>query len=174
MRCCRLAVLALFVLAVLPYSVAAQRGVLEWSDVTGTVVGSGGQPLVGARVELADGNGLASPVLRVGVTDQAGVYLFPGLPPGQYEVRIVSGLQTLARTPFQLFAGRDSRLRSSASGGDDDDDGGLLALVLSRDVAGIEGLGTPSRASRASVAAVICALTCWFPSATRVANSPLN
>ena len=155
--------------ALVPVQVAAQQGVLQWSDVTGSVVGSSGAPLAGLRVELVEAGGFASPVLRVALTDQQGGYSFLSVPPGGYEARVVSGLQTVSRTAFQVVAGRDSQVPGVAS---------LLSaitpLVSSRDVLGLEGLGRPNRSSRASVAAIICALTCWFPSATRVSRSPLD
>src|ERR1043165_2911548 len=82
---------AFFVVAATAASLYAQ------SANTGTLIGTATDPsgavVPGARVELKD---LSTNVMRTALTNGAGQYSFPGVPPGTYSVRA-------SATGFQEF-----------------------------------------------------------------------
>jgi hypothetical protein len=105
-----LAVLAMLLLA----SVSAFAQSTTTGALTGTVT-SDGAPLPGATVTVTSPQAQGS---RTAVSDANGNYNIPGLPPGDYTVRVeLQGLQTVTRTTRVTLAGTtrvDADLRVSA------------------------------------------------------------
>jgi hypothetical protein len=94
-------VLALGLVAVLSIAASAQ---LPTSTVNGTVTDPQGATVVGARVSVTSS---ATGVSREAVTDTGGRYAVPGLPPGDYLVRVsASGFGTSVIKDLHLDVGR--------------------------------------------------------------------
>src|SRR5262245_3551199 len=88
MTCFRLGVVFLFALA-LPTPVWPQA---SNSTVRGSVADSQGAVIPNARVKLTN---TATGVVRDSITNNAGIYVFPGVIPGPYRVRVEQpGFQT--------------------------------------------------------------------------------
>src|SRR5713226_8487926 len=94
-------VLGLGLVAVLCIAVSAQ---LPTSTVNGTVTDPQGAAVVGAKVSITSS---ATGVSREAVTDTGGRYAVPGLPPGDYLVRVsASGFATSEIKDLRLDVGR--------------------------------------------------------------------
>src|SRR6266849_305113 len=94
-------VLGLGLVAVLCIAVSSQ---LPTSTVNGTVTDPQGAAVVGAKVSITSS---ATGVSREAVTDTGGRYAVPGLPPGDYLVRVsASGFATSEIKDLRLDVGR--------------------------------------------------------------------
>ncbi len=103
MRARIFAALMAVLLVSLPAAAQEQRGSIE-----GTVKDSSGAVLPGATV-VAKGSAL--PAGTATVTDTQGVYRFPGLPPGQYEVSAeLQGFTPAKATNVEIFLGQIKRI----------------------------------------------------------------
>ena len=80
MRIMRPALVALFALG-LPACLQAQT----FGEITGEIRDSSGAVVTDAGVTVTN---RATNVTRTGVTNESGVYSFPSLPPGLYELRV--------------------------------------------------------------------------------------
>lgn len=105
-------------LAVLAMMLLASVSVFAQSTTTGALTGtvtSDGAPLPGATITATSPQAQGS---RTAVSDANGNYNIPGLPPGDYTVRVeLQGLQTVTRTARVTLAGTtrvDANLRVSA------------------------------------------------------------
>jgi outer membrane receptor protein involved in Fe transport len=105
-------------LAVLAMMLLASVGVFAQSTTTGALTGtvtSDGAPLPGATITVTSPQAQGS---RTAISDANGNYNIPGLPPGDYTVRVeLQGLQPVTRTARVTLAGTsrvDADLRVSA------------------------------------------------------------
>ena len=101
----RLLVLAASCVGAKPPSVSAQ---VAAGAITGLVKDQGGTPTPGATISVTE---VRTGRLRVVTTTAGGLYVAPGLPPGEYRVDVeLSGFKTVRREGIRLSTGEQVRV----------------------------------------------------------------
>jgi hypothetical protein len=76
---------------------------ISGGEIRGRIVDSSGAPISGAAVKLLDKNGS---IVATYTTDQDGTYVFTGIQPGRYSVKVVkSGFETETTEEFSINTG---------------------------------------------------------------------
>jgi hypothetical protein len=101
----------LVVVAVGPARAQAPSG-----EISGVVIDASGSPVPGARITLVN---QATNALRVVITNEAGIYVIPAIPPGTYTLKAeLSGFRSVERRDIELQVGSANRIPITLEVGD--------------------------------------------------------
>ena len=118
MRVARVLFLRWSVLAALCVAGGSQSvfGQVAGGEITGVVKDQGGVPTPGATITVTD---VRTGRLRVVTSTADGLYVAPGLVPGEYRVDVeLSGFKAARREPIRVFTGEKVRVDVDLAVGD--------------------------------------------------------